>query len=162
MGTRAIPATRLLAAHAEAHKAFFTSDGFIIQGQQALVEPIIVFSPSMFLPAVIAKAESMAKFLFGSSEMFGTRRSTNDLGLLGIEADVMAIDGSAQGVLRGLLLARASEQVFGLLLSPVKSQLVDLSQITAYYRNDGAPALRGEKDDVISADLLLNQNWNQP
>lgn len=161
MGTRAIPASRLLAAHAEANRAFFTSDGLIIQGEQALLEPIIVFSPSMFLPAVITKAESIAKFIFGSADMMGTRRSTNELGLLGIEADVMAVDGSPQGILRGLLLARASEQVFGLLLNPMKSQLIDVAAISSYYRNEGAPALRGEIDDVISADLLLDYDWNQ-
>ena len=160
MGTRAIPANRLLAAHAEVNKVFFTAEHLVVQGEQALIEPILVFSSSMFLPVVIAKAEAMAKFLFGSSEVLGIRRSITDQGLMGVEADVRAVDGSPEGVLRGLLLTRASEQVFGFETGPIQSQLLDLAGVIAYYRNEGAPALRGERDDVISADILTSQNWS--
>lgn len=161
MGTRAIPASRLLASHAEVLKAYFTSEGLQVAGEKALLDPLIVFSPSMYLPAVIAKAESLAKFVFGSADVLGVRRSVNDLGVLGVEADVKAVDGSPEGVLRGLLLARASEQVFDMNLLFGKSQLIDVARITAYYRGEGAAAVRGERDDVISADVTSSYEWNQ-
>lgn len=162
MGMRAIPADRLLASHAAALKVAFAFEGMGHAGEALQIEPIVVFSPAMYLPAVIAKAEAIAKFLFGSSEVLGVRRSVNDMGVLGVEADIMPIDGSPQGILRSLLVVRASEQLFDFQLNSPGLQFIDLARVTAYYRTEGAAALRGERDDVISEVNTLNYKWATP
>lgn len=156
MGLRAIPAQRLLASHAATLGAVFTFPDVAMTGgrEPVAVDGIVVFSPAMFLPAVISKAQALAKFVFGSADVLGVDRSVNDLAVLGVEADVMTIDGSPQGVLRSLLLTRASEQLFEFNINnrADTTQVIDLARVTAYYRSEGAPALRGEQDDFLSID----------
>lgn len=154
MGLRAIPASRMLAAYVEKYNATFTFAGMEVNGEIVAIEPIVVFSPAMYLPAVIAQAEAKAIFQWGSADVLGVKRTINELGVLGVECDVMPIDGSAQGILRGLLLAQAAEQVFNL-ISPGQSsaQVIDLSRATAYYRSEGAAAVRGECADVLIGDV---------
>lgn len=157
---RAIPAQRLLASHAMNMGATFAFASMAAPDESATVDPIVVFSPSMYLPAVIAKAEAIAKFVFGSADVLGVKRTVNELGILGVEADVMAIDGSPEGVLRSLLLTRASEQVFEFNTSAQKAQQIELAGVTAYYRSEGAPAVRGERDDNLS-DESSSYEWSQ-
>lgn len=156
MGLRSIPAQRLLAAHAATLGAVFTFPDVAFSADQApvAVDGIVVFSPAMYLPAVISKAQALAKFVFGSADVLGIERSVNDMAVLGVEADVMTIDGSPQGVLRSLLLTRASEQLFELNTNhrADTQQVIDLGRVTAYYRSEGAPAIRGEQDDFLSVD----------
>lgn len=156
-----MPAQRFLASHARTLGVVFTYQQPHGSEDPVSLDPIVVFSPSMYLPAVIAKAEALARFVFGSAEALGVRRVIHDLGVLGVEADVMSIDGSPEGLLRATLLARASEQVFEYRESPTaREQLVDLSRATAYYRGEGAPAVRGEQDDVLSAETA-EYRWKQ-
>lgn len=162
MGTRAIHVARLLAAEAGNLRVTFTANGLTLGSESVpTIDPLVIFSPSMYLPAVIAKAESLAKFVFGSAEVLGVRRRVNDLGVLGVEADVKAVDGSPEGILRGLLMSRASHQVFDWKVDGTTPQSIDVSRITAYYRGHGAAAVRGEKDDVISGDIS-SYDWTKP
>lgn len=163
MGLRAIPAQRLLTAHPSIHRVVFSYGADALENQDAGIDPIVVFSPSMFLPAVIARAEALARFVFGSSEVLGVRRSVNEMSILGVEADVAAIDGSPQGVLRSLLMMYASEQVFSLnarLQKADRPLVVDLASVRSYYISEGAPALRGERDDLLTADST-HYEWTQ-
>lgn len=163
---RAVPAQRLLASHPATRTAIFHF-GEVDSNDDGLgVDAITVFSPSMFLPAVIARAEAMAKFAFGSSEMMGVKRVVNEFAFCGVEADIAAIDGSPEGVLRSLLMCHASEQLFGLnVASPAPSQtqtkiaadhfiVVDLFKIRSYYVAEGAAALRGERVDILSDESI--------
>lgn len=154
MGLRAIPAGRLLAAHAQTFKAKFVFSNL----SDDEFDPIVVLSPGMYLPAVIAQAEAIAQFIFGSTEVLGVRRSINEMGLLGVESDVRPVDGSPQGVLRSLLLTRASEQVFNFNAQQAMSPVIDLARLTNYYRTEGAAAIRGECADVLVADVS-SYNW---
>jgi hypothetical protein len=157
VGLRAIPAQRLLAAHARNLGAqFFSAPEF--SGDKGLnLDPIMVFSPSMFLPAIIAKAESLAKFVFESADMLGVRREINHRCVLGVEADVLAVDGSPEGVLRSLLLTRASEQVFEFNADLRQQHVVDVNRVRNYYLTEGAQAIRGERDDSLSVEVLSCQ-----
>lgn len=162
---RAIPAQRLLAAHPATRAAVFSYGQTTSDDDDLGIDAIVVFSPSMFLPAVIARAEALAKFTFGSAEMLGVKRVVSDMSILGVEADVAGIDGSPQGVLRSLLMSYASEQLFGLtpnLTSKAadRSIGVDLSVIRAYYLGEGALALRGERSDLL-VDDSTQYDWNQ-
>ena len=153
MGLRAIPAQRFLASHARGLGVVFVFKQPHLPEDMAPIDPIVVFSPAMYLPAVISKAEALAKFVFGSADALGVRRAVHDMGVLGVEADVMSIDGSPEGLLRATLLARASEQVFELgEFALSRRQEIDLARVTSYYRGDGALAIRGEEDDILSAD----------
>lgn len=165
--SRAIPAQRFLAADASGMGAVFTSGRLTLSDDEPRFSPLVVFSPSMYLPAVIAKAEALAKFVFGSAEMLGVRRVVNEMGVLGVEADTMGIDGSAAGMLRALLLRRAAEQVFDQLLGQPQSSrpdanslVIDLAAVTSYYRGEGRSAVRGERDDVLNSDPL-SYDWTQ-
>lgn len=122
------------------------------------ISPDLVFSPSLYLPAVIAKAEALAVFAFGSAEVLGVRRLITDMGWLGVDADVLGIDGTPGGVLRSLLLTRASEQVFTLLST--KDRRIDLGPVTDYYRGPGARAIRGQIADVLTPESA-NYDWCQ-
>lgn len=162
MGLRAIPVQRLLAAHPSTRRATFAY-GQVTLGGDGGIDAVVVFSPSMFLPAVIARAEALARFMFGSSEMLGVKRSSNDMAMLGVEADVASIDGSPQGVLRSLLMTYASEQVFSLNARPdagERSITVDLASVRSYYLGEGALALRGERDDLLTVDST-HYDWTQ-
>lgn len=163
MGLRAIPAQRLLAAHPSTQRAMFVYGKTTLGAEDGGIDSILVFSPSMFLPAVIARAEALARFAFRSSEMLGVKRSSNDMAMLGVEADVAGIDGSPQGVLRSLLMSYASEQVFNLYGQPAdgeRSVSVDLASVRSYYLGEGALALRGERDDLLTVDST-HYDWTQ-
>lgn len=160
MGLRAIPAARLLAAHVTGLNAVFTYPGLQAEGEEALnLDPIVVLSSAMYLPAVVAQAEAIAAFCLpaGGSDVLGIKRTVNDMGVLGVECDVGAIDGSAQGILRSALLVQACEQVFGLKADaqgkPQVPQRVDLARVTAYYRGEGAAAVRGERADILMGEI---------
>lgn len=163
MGLRAISAQRLLAAHPSTRRAVFSYGKPILGVEDEGIDAIVVFSPSMFLPAVIARAEALARFTFGSSQMLGVKRSANDMSILGVEADVAHIDGSPEGLLRSLLMSYASEQVFNLHVKPSLDDhvtSVDLASVRSYYLGEGAMALRGERDDVLTADAT-HYDWTQ-
>lgn len=160
LSTRVIPAQRLLAANAQNLGVQFVASP-VHPGDEGLrLDPILVFSPSMFLPAIVAKAESLAKFVFLSSEMLGVRRSINNLGALGVETDVLAVDGSPAGLLRALLLTRACEQVFSFRVDEVALQIIDVTGIRNYYLGEGAQAIRGERDDTLSEEAR-NYEWSK-
>ena len=140
---RAIPAQRLLGAHAKQSRVIFKSDSDRI----LTVPPLLVFSPVMYLPAVVAKAKALAELAFGSSDMLGIKRTAGH-GLLNQEADVLAIDGTAPGILRAALLTRASEMVFG--FSGDKEIQIDLGAVLQLYRDARHQAiLAGELADEL-------------
>lgn len=150
MGLRAIPVTRLLAAHAATFQALFV---FESMNGPVEIEPLLVFSPAMFLPVVISQASALATFLLGSDELLGLKRSIADGGIFGVEADIMEVDGSPQGILRASLMTYASELVFNLGQVQKNQQgqsMIDLTPITHYYRSEGAAAVRGERADVLN------------
>jgi hypothetical protein len=165
MSLRAISAQRFLASDAALFGAVFTalpslSGASHNSNDKVPLGRLTVLSPAMFLPAVIAQAEAIAKFAFGSTEVLGVRRKQNELGLFGVEADVLAIDGSPAGILRSTLLLRASQQVFKLNTAERLLQIVDLSGIREYYVTEGADAIRGSADDVLTDDAR-NYDWKQ-
>lgn len=160
MGLRAIPIQRTLASLPQVVGVVFSFQGMTLATGDVIVEPVLVFSPAMFLPAVVARAESLAKFLYGSSDVLGVKRSINEMGILGVEADIAAVDGSPQGIIRATLMTYAAEQVFDLFDYQARSSPVDLASIRSYYRGEGALALRGERDDVLTVDPTT-YDWTQ-
>lgn len=157
MGLRAIPVGRVFAqivtSQFKARFAITMADGEAME-----VDPVVVFGPAMYLPAIVAQAEAIAQFNFQSTDVLGVKRSVTEMGLLGVECDVLPIDGSPGGILRGLLLTHACEQVFNLRPAGLHSQeqLVDLTAVTNYYRSEGASAVRGERPDVLMKEISIN------
>jgi hypothetical protein len=141
----AIPTQRMLASHATQSGISFRSG---IRNRD--YEPLIVFSPAMFLPAVISKAQALAEHVLGSSDVLDIRRHESPTGLLGVEADVGPVDGTPQGLLRGALMARASELVFGFSVLRANAPEVDLDATLARYMSgEGAAIVRGEAPDSV-------------
>jgi hypothetical protein len=165
MSYRAISAQNFLASDAALFGVVFTALPSLYgaapnDNEKFPLGRITVFSPAMFLPAVIAQAEAIAKFAFGSTDMLGVRRKSGGLGLLGVEADVLEIDGSPAGLLRSAILLFACQQVFKLNTAQRLQQVIDLSGIREYYLTEGAGAIRGDADDVLTDDAR-NYDWKQ-
>lgn len=158
MGTRALPAWRFLARHAKEQGMEFLYQPVNPDDRVQRFDSIVVMSPAMFLPAVIAKAEAIAKFNFGGTAMLGVKRSSNHLGVLGVEADVLPVDGSAAGLMRSFLLIRACEQLFDFGFS--NSKKVDLSRIAEYYNGEGQAAVLGKCSDLLTEDVS-HYEWSQ-
>lgn len=97
---RCISADRVMAAQALEKGLSFELGGNDIPA-------VIVFSSLMFMPSVADLLEVMSEQIYGSASPIGVKRIASELGLLGEEADVSVIDGSAEGLIRGTLLEGA-------------------------------------------------------
>lgn len=140
-GYRALTAQRLLAADADACQVGFSLKTTKLSSQT-------VFSPAMFLPAVVAQAEAMALFCFGSTDVVSVTRLKSDSGLFGVEVDTGLIDSSPEGLLRSALLIRASQQVFG--FGEGQPKQLNIQPVCDYYLGDGLLAVLGLDNDILS------------
>ncbi len=151
---RSLPAQRLLSSHADVSGYSFNFKG------QALSSSLIVFSPVMLMPVVVAFAKSIALNVFGSSSVLDAECEIADSGksLLGVIAKVGPADGSPQGLIRASLLAGASDLIFRM---HAKANVLDLADVIAAYEKDVEVLLSDNMLSTTDPELLRDVSVDQ-
>jgi hypothetical protein len=134
-GYRCIPAGRLMAAQAEEQGVSFS-----VWGQR--LPAIVVFSPVMFMPAVIDVLEELVVDAFGSAQALCIRREPSELGILREQAEMAAIDGSPEGLIRGLFIEAAWQRALWPLAADKEADLTPVVASFAEQRAVRSPVQR--------------------
>lgn len=150
---RAIPVQRFLASHAGVCRQSFLQSPE--SGLNIEMPAIVAYSPAVLLPAVIATARTFAFHLFDSDAMLAIEAPMIGMGLLGVTANIGPIDSTPEGLLRTVLMARASDVIF---LTHAKkenpSQLYVESLFEFYMTEEGQQILSGQKFQEIDISVL--------
>lgn len=158
-----VPVTKLLTG-----RQYYQRVGFSIRGAGDLPPVYLgansVFSPSMLLPAIVAKAEALLRYSLGqdAAAVLGVQRSMSPLAQFGVEADVKPIDGSTEGLLRALFIVQAAEQILEQCPRSRQASLLiyDLNPVISYYQGEGLLAIKGLQADSLTS--LPVDGWVLP
>lgn len=149
---RAFPIQRILANDAA---------GMTFRSQRGDMNALVVFSPIVFMPVIAAKAVAIARHVFGpeGDQVLGLQRTLSDGAMFGLEATVGPLDGSPEGILRALIMTRASQQVFG--FTAGRPQVIDLDAVAkSYETEEGREVLMGTRSDVIDLASAAGYDWS--
>lgn len=151
---RAIPTQRLLASHADV-----SGYRFIYRGE-VLSSSLIVFSPVMLMPVVVACAKSIALNSFASTSVLDAECEIGNPGesLLGVVAKVGPCDGSPQGLIRASLLTGGSDLVFRMHAND--ANFLDLADVIAAYEKDASVLLSDDMLSTMDPELLRDISFD--
>lgn len=139
---RAIPAQRFLASHAKVCQLTFVE--MLEPGATVEMPAIVAYSPVVLLPAVIATARVLALHLFESDAMLAIDPPRGGSGYLGVCVNLGPIDSTPEGLLRALLLKRASDILFRVHAKADASRICVSDLLTAYQTEKGQRILLGQ------------------